>query len=390
VNDSLILAGNNEDWEDPAPKMWFFPAQEGKYGWVKFGWGSGFPQGGMNEKGLFWDGTAGPYLAMPYSEANKEKYAGPLMQKIIEECADIEEARVLFSDYYCEDQYKAQYLVGDVDFRAIIVEGDSIIPMSADHMVLTNFYHSHPELGGYPCSRYETAKEMIEGSENFTPALVGSILSATHQEGRYPTQYSQIYDLRHKIFYLFYYHNYEEFIVIDLNNELKKSSRSYDIPELFAQITLIAPLKEELISTSTVEFSWMGKAGFQYDIIFSPDPEFPDDRSTSITFTQEPTGKSLYLIYGFAGLLLFISMIRTNRTRLLVAVLFVLGISQIRCAEEDIPEDEERMVMTATAGNLQPLTTYYWKLKAHPINSYDFQSETVVKRFYTGETGPPS
>ena len=56
--DGVILAGNNEDWEDPSTKMWFFPPAGNKHGWIKFGFGSGFPQGGMNDQGLFWDATA--------------------------------------------------------------------------------------------------------------------------------------------------------------------------------------------------------------------------------------------------------------------------------------------------------------------------------------------
>lgn len=50
---NIVLAGNNEDWKDPWPMMFFYPATEEKYGWIKFGWGGGFPQGGMNDQGLF-------------------------------------------------------------------------------------------------------------------------------------------------------------------------------------------------------------------------------------------------------------------------------------------------------------------------------------------------
>ncbi len=110
VKDNKIYAGNNEDWKDPLTKMWFYPAENNKHGWIKFGFGSGFPQGGMNDQGLFWDGTAGPYLSMPLSEANKELYPNALMQKVMEECSNIEEVVEVFAKYYCEDQYKAQYL----------------------------------------------------------------------------------------------------------------------------------------------------------------------------------------------------------------------------------------------------------------------------------------
>ena len=113
AKDNKIFAGNNEDWEDPYSKMWFYPPENNKHGWIKFGWGSGFPQGGLNDQGLFWDASSCAYLAMPVSEENKEIFAGALMQKVIEECANIEEALEIFANYYCEDQYKAQYLIGD-------------------------------------------------------------------------------------------------------------------------------------------------------------------------------------------------------------------------------------------------------------------------------------
>jgi len=187
VQDNKIFAGSNEDWKDPHSKIWFYPAEHNKHGWIKFGWGSGFPQGGINDQGLFWDASSCAYLAMPVSEADKEKYTGALMQKVIEECADIEEALEVFANYYCEDQYKAQYLVGDSSGNSVIVEGDHFIPIEGNYQILTNFYHSRPDLGGYPCWRYETADNMLGGTYNLTPYFVGSVLDATHQEGKYPT-----------------------------------------------------------------------------------------------------------------------------------------------------------------------------------------------------------
>jgi len=301
-NDTLVLAGNNEDWKDPFSKMWFYPSANGRYGWIKFGWGSGFPQGGMNDKGLFWDGTAGPYLGMPYSEENKQNYPGPLMQKIIEECACVEEALAIFSRYYCEDQYRAQYLLGDSRFNSIIVEGDNTIPIQDDYLILTNFYQSNPELGGYPCWRYETALEMITRSVDYTEYLVGSILSATHQEGKYPTQYSQIYDLINCRIYLFYYHNYEEFIVIDLKQELTKGYRSYDIPVLFSRIKLLSPDSGRRISSTTVEFIWEGKRGYNYELIYSTDSEFNESTSVYISTNSMPINKSVGAFLILAGL----------------------------------------------------------------------------------------
>src|SRR5262245_64385994 len=52
----VVLAGNNEDWTDKHTKIWFHPAAEHSFGRVYFGFGNGFPQGGMNDHGLFFDG----------------------------------------------------------------------------------------------------------------------------------------------------------------------------------------------------------------------------------------------------------------------------------------------------------------------------------------------
>jgi hypothetical protein len=60
----VVLAGNNEDWKNPNTKICFVPAKDGKYGGVYFGFdkpiihGLWIAQGGMNEKGLFFDVTA--------------------------------------------------------------------------------------------------------------------------------------------------------------------------------------------------------------------------------------------------------------------------------------------------------------------------------------------
>lgn len=48
------------------------------------------------------------------------------MQKVIWKCATVEEALNVFNEYYCEDLYCAQYLLGDATGQSMIIEGDSI------------------------------------------------------------------------------------------------------------------------------------------------------------------------------------------------------------------------------------------------------------------------
>ena len=387
VKNNKIYAGNNEDWKDPYSKIWFYPPGNNKHGWIKFGWGSGFPQGGMNDQGLFWDASSCAYLAMPVSEANKEKYAGALMQKVIEECANIEEALEVFANYYCEDQYKAQYLIGDSSGNSIIVEGDNFIPIEGNYQILTNFYHSHPDLGGYPCWRYETANDMLSSNYNLTPYFVGSVLDATHQEGKYPTQYSNIYDLKNSQIYLFHYHNYEEFIKIDLVNELNKGYRSFDLPDLFSSVKLLTPSDGEEIKSTSVTFTWEGIPGSNYEVILSPDPEFLNDKLKYMTNTNPGLIVHSGYLWFLPGLLLVIPLIR--RKKIIYSSMMILFVvfccSQCQKEETSIPEAQVAE-MTITINNLLPDTTYYWKIKAQQKNQNDFHSETLSRFFSTGSS----
>ena len=385
VQDNKIFAGSNEDWKDPHSKIWFYPPENNKHGWIKFGWGSGFPQGGMNDQGLFWDASSCAYLAMPVSEANKEKYAGALMQKVIEECADIEEALEVFANYYCEDQYKAQYLVGDSSGNSIIVEGDNFIPIEGNYQILTNFYHSRPDLGGYPCWRYETADNMLGGTYNLTPYFVGSVLDATHQEGKYPTQYANIYDLKNSRIYLFHYHNYEEFVKIDLLNELNKGYRSFDLPDLFSRVKLLAPADGEEIESTSVTLTWEGLHGSSYEVILSTDPEFPESQSVyTATTIPEPLVHSGFL-WLLPGLLFVIPWIRRKRMMYPTLMILFLVLFSPQCRKEETPVPEVPVTgMTKTFNNLLPDTTYYWKIKAQQENQNDFHSETRTRSFNTG------
>lgn len=384
-SDSIILAGNNEDWEDPYSMMWFYPSENNKHGWIKFGWGSGFPQGGMNDQGLFWDGTSGPYLGMPYSESYKEKYSGPLMEKVIAECADVSEAISIFSNYYCEDQYKAQYLVGDSKHNSIIVEGDSIVTMEEKYLILTNFYHSNPELGGYPCWRYNTANEMLAGNNSCTTFLIGSILSATHQEGKYPTQYSQIYDLKNCRIYLFHYHNYEEIILIDLREELNKGYRSFDIPGLFSKVKLLTPTASEKLASTTASFTWEGKSESSYELIYSTDEAFNESVSKLISHSGERSKGNSEELYFLAGLLIFIPLIKRKSFRSQSVIFFLLALLNCECTKEDVsPAEENVITMSETVEDLTPNTTYYWKITSCTVNQDDFKSVTLTKSFMTG------
>lgn len=235
-NGCIVLGGNNEDGSNPNTKVWFLPPEDGKYGRVYFGYDNFVPQGGMNDQGLFFDFTATPPLEVVQSKG-KEIYKGNLMDKIMEECATVEEALKVFDKYNLQSMRRSQTFIGDRKGNSAIIEGDEILRKTGKYQALTNFYQSKVKSGEYPCERYNIALEMLEKNKNkISVDLFRRILAAVHQEGEWKTLYSNIYDLKQGIIYLYHFHNFEEMVKIDLEEELNKGKHTYDLPSLFPRL----------------------------------------------------------------------------------------------------------------------------------------------------------
>jgi len=234
-NDSMALGGNNEDWSDPDTYIYFFPATDTAYGKVIVGYtGSYWIQGGMNEKGVFWDGLACPYLEV-LNSSGKPYFPGNIFDYILDVCDTCDEALDILDQYNMKILETAQILLGDQYGDSFVIEGDVVHNKNKYYQVATNFYLSqHPD-PPYPCWRYNTALAMFEsnGVDNLSVDFCASVLDAVHQEGSYPTQYSTVYDLKNQLIYVYYYHNYDQVKVFNLSEELLLGYHEYSIPDLF-------------------------------------------------------------------------------------------------------------------------------------------------------------
>ncbi|MFC1725611.1 carcinine hydrolase/isopenicillin-N N-acyltransferase family protein [candidate division KSB1 bacterium] len=247
----ITFFGNNEDMIDSDTNIWFIPGEEGKFGSVYFGFNNGWPQGGMNEHGLCFDGASTPRVNLELSE-DKEPYNGNLIYKIMEECTTVEEVIEMAEKYrFNALQGQGQLMFADRKGDAVIIGGpgkDSdidIIRKKGDYMVLTNFLPNNPQMGGHPCQRYEIANEML--NKNMEPIVENfrSILNAVHVEKvarrSSATVYSNIFDLNNCEIYVYYFHNFSDVVKINLSDELKKGPHAYKIRSLFPESKL--PLK---------------------------------------------------------------------------------------------------------------------------------------------------
>jgi hypothetical protein len=131
-NGKLALAGDNEDFDHSYTQMWTVPAAEGTYGVVYFGFGRGeypargasmtarvrqalagaipietlhaedtygFPQQGMNEKGLFFAGAATEAVPSDSAHTGRQQYQGVVVDLVLRRAANAKEALQLLKSY---------------------------------------------------------------------------------------------------------------------------------------------------------------------------------------------------------------------------------------------------------------------------------------------------
>ena len=227
-----VLFGNNEDFWNPNVRIWFVPREEERLGRVYVGFDNGFPQGGMNEAGLAFDGFATGRFPMKKQEG-KEVFEGNLIDEVMATCSNVEEVVTFFARYDLRMLENAMLMFADRSGDSVIIEGDEVVCKEGSYQVTTNFYQSRQENDRAMCPRYDSAVGKLEAAKNIDLALCRRVLAGTAQEGGAPTQYSNVFDLKKGLVYLYHFHNFEEVVVFDLAKELKKGEQELEIPELF-------------------------------------------------------------------------------------------------------------------------------------------------------------
>lgn len=252
-----MLGGNNEDSGEPLTKVWFVPATEGTFGLVLFGYGNYRAQGGMNDQGLFFDFLS-VSKELPIPLEGKQPYTGTnfLVYDAMARCATVACVVGMFEKYYDADTWAMQAFFGDATGESAIVEPQAILRQRGGYQVATNFYQSTvpPEQRAAACPRYKTASEMLSGSPALSVEYMRDVMAAVHQdERRSPTVYTNVYDLKNRKVYLYYFYDYEHVAVIDLKEELAKGAHAYDLPALFPP----NPVAQEYNARALRDYQWV-------------------------------------------------------------------------------------------------------------------------------------
>jgi hypothetical protein len=237
-----VLVGNNEDDNNPFTVLWFVPPSDQSLGRLYVGFDDFQPQGGMNQKGLWFDAFATSFVPAK-SSAGKPK-PNKLIDRAMAECATVDQVIRLFEQYDRGFMAKAVVMFADASGDSVVIEPDAMVRRSGAFQVQTNFHQSFdtPE---YDCQRFRTATEMLRSAgDRIDVELFRRILEATHSTRTYPTVYSNIFDLKRRVMYLYDFHNYRQSVRIELDRELRKGARAVSIPGLFRQAPAAAAYRK--------------------------------------------------------------------------------------------------------------------------------------------------
>ncbi|MDO6432771.1 hypothetical protein Q4E93_19345 [Flavitalea sp. BT771] len=232
------MVGNNEDAWRVNSCIWFETGRQGHYGAAYVGHNDGFPQGGMNEAGLVFDGFAVyPRTLHPQTGRMKTGAAGDFLKGILQKCATVEQVRDYVNRYDRSIFNNSMLLFVDKAGNYLVVEVDTtIIGLNATY-VLSNFCPSlTPDPSQVTIGRYRRGIAFLQHQEDTSLSFCRAMMDTMHEcrkrlgDG---TTYTSIYDLNAGLINLYFYHDYGHTTSFNLQQELAKGDHSFLMSSLF-------------------------------------------------------------------------------------------------------------------------------------------------------------
>ncbi|WP_020535542.1 hypothetical protein [Lewinella cohaerens] len=234
------IVGNNEDWLSPNSQFWFEVGEENKYGVMYMGLLNSFAQGAINEAGLVFDGFANPYLAIENTEGKLAVPIGDAIKNIMQTMAMVEEVKAYLETIDLSSLTSSQVVFVDKSGTYLIVEGDELIISEEVEKLFSNFYYSQVvSEEEVEIANFQKGLQFVKTTESEPSLDYGSrVMEELSNVGLSSTQYSTIYDLNALVIRVYLFHDYTQFIELDLKKELAQGERSVMIADLFPEASI--------------------------------------------------------------------------------------------------------------------------------------------------------
>jgi hypothetical protein len=232
------MVGNNEDAWRVNSRIWFETGKAGCYGAAYVGHDDGFPQGGLNEAGLVYDGfTVYRRAQRPASGKKKVDHAGSFLKSILQQCATVQEVQRFVNQYDRSPFNGSMMLFVDKCGDYLVIEADTTVMGHNEKYVLANFCPSvTPDPSVVKIARYRRGVAFLQNKEDTSLRFCTAMMDTMHEcrarlgDG---TTYTTVYDLQENLIYLYFYHDYRHCVRFDLQQELAKGDHSFLMSSLF-------------------------------------------------------------------------------------------------------------------------------------------------------------
>jgi hypothetical protein len=269
-----VFFGGNDDYINPDSYYWVDPGKGDRYGVIWVGTPDNVQQG-VNEKGLAYDANGLPRVEVnPHLE--RERVGGDYTNypvRIMHECATVEEVIEWVNTHqrypYMHDQLQFADATGDAVIISAGEDGEMVFTRKVKgdgYLVSTNFNVANPGNGGYPCWRYDTVAEALENllrqADELTAQDAANVLDAVHVEGGASwTIESMVADLPNGIVYLYYFHQFDKPVVLNVADELANPRVGGALSKLFPEdVQREATRRYEQIQSQRGQYERIGKA----------------------------------------------------------------------------------------------------------------------------------
>lgn len=234
------FVGNNEDYWDANTRIWFEKGKTGEYGSMFVGLDNLVAQGGMNEKGLAFDGFSVQERQIK-KKPGKLKFYPTLFKDVMKKCLDVDDVCAMLGKYDMSPLNGGMLLYVEKSGKYLVVEADTMIMGNQETYLLSNFCPSQtPHVQDLNIPYYQKGRKMMEQRIDTSLNYLTQLSDTMHQDfgkGFGGTLYTTIYDLTNGTVNLYFYHDYSVTVKFNLKDELNKKDRIMVIPEMFPDNT---------------------------------------------------------------------------------------------------------------------------------------------------------
>lgn len=234
TKDGQTIVGNNEDWISPNSLFWYEKGARGQNNVMYMGQLNRFTQGAINDKGLMFDGFANPYLAINNSEGKLEISISKAIRNAMQTMDNVEAVKTYFETLNLSDLESSMLVFVDATGSYLMIEGDELTLGEEPEQCFSNFYYSQIEkLSEVDLPNVQNGLKHMESTEAI-PSMdyCASMMDHLSSVGDL-TQYTTVYDLKKLIVQVYLYHDFDNFVTIDLKEVFKKGNHEVVIAELF-------------------------------------------------------------------------------------------------------------------------------------------------------------